>query len=82
VCLGQVGSVNVDVETHITGVEANSGVGVRCDVIEELSDGLCCGVCAFRLFGGNGTERDQHGAVYGASIEEKGADNFLNACDF
>jgi hypothetical protein len=37
----------VDVETHITGVIANSGSGVRCGLIEELSDGLVCGVRAF-----------------------------------
>jgi hypothetical protein len=32
--------VTVDVETHVTGVIADSDIGVRGGVIEELGDGL------------------------------------------
>jgi hypothetical protein len=39
-------------------------------------------VCAFGLFGCDGAESHQHGAVDGASIEKKVSYNFLNAREF
>ena len=37
-CLGcrEIGSITMDVKDHVTGMEANDGVGVGSTIIEEV----------------------------------------------
>ena len=39
--IGEVGGVGMDVEHHVTGVEADNGIGMGGTVVEEVIDGLC-----------------------------------------
>ena len=50
--LGEVGSITVIVQDHVTGVVANDGIGMRCCIVQEVDNGVESGLRGFGLGGG------------------------------
>ena len=65
---GEVGCIAVDVEAHVTGMEANGGVRVRGSVVEQVDCGFGGGFGALGLSGGEAAKGDKHGVVNGSAI--------------
>jgi hypothetical protein len=38
--LGEIGGVAVDLEAHVTGVEAIDSIGMGSTIVQEIGDGL------------------------------------------
>jgi hypothetical protein len=77
----EVRGVRVDDDNHVTGMVVDAGVGMCCDVIEELvacfrdrlgSVGLSCRNCA---------EGSEEGGVDCSSVVEERSDNVLDPFD-
>jgi hypothetical protein len=75
--LREVRGVAVDVENHPAGGVADSGIWMGGTVVEELSYSLSSGFSPFGLGRSESTKGNEHGGVYGASIVEEGANDFL-----
>lgn len=58
----------MDGEYHVTGFVREDSFFLGSDVVKELIDLSHSGLCWGSLFGRDGTEGDQHGAVDGARI--------------
>jgi hypothetical protein len=56
--LTEVGGVRVVPGDHVTGVEADFGVGMGCCIVKEASAGFESGLGSFGLGRGNGAEGD------------------------
>ena len=52
-----------------------------CNVVQELGEGKCSGLCTLGLFCCKGAEGDEHGAVDGTSVVQEGSNNLLYLCD-
>jgi hypothetical protein len=52
--LGEVGSITVIVQDHVAGVIANDNIGIRCNIVQEVDNGVKSGLSGFGLGGGNG----------------------------
>lgn len=80
--LGVVGGVALDLENHVAGVVAKSGVGIGGSVVEKMGCSFGCCLGAAGLGRGERAEGDEHGGVNGAGVEEEGADDCLESSDF
>ena len=46
---GQIGSVTVDLEDHITGDVTDDSIGMGCTIVKEIGAGVGCALGALRL---------------------------------
>ena len=76
---GEIRGVAVNLENHVAGVVADNGIRVRSAVVQELGDGLECGMCSVGLLRGDGSNGSEHGGVNSPCIIEEGSKNFLDA---
>ena len=78
---GTVRGITVEGKSHITGVVADSCIGMSGAVVEEMCECSSGGFSSFGLSGGEVADSYKHGGIDGASIVEECTDGLLEACD-
>lgn len=75
---GEIRGVTLNMECHVAGNEADSGVRVSGAVVEELSYAFqgCFGDVS--LLGGESADGHEHGRIDGAGVEEQSAEHLLD----
>jgi hypothetical protein len=76
---GQIGSVDVNVKDHVTGVDSDGCVRVSGGVVEELMGGASGLFGGVGLGGGDGAEGSAHGGVDGTGVIQEDAHDLLDA---
>jgi hypothetical protein len=69
----------VDIDVYAASIVANDGFCMSGTVVEELGGGFGCGFGASCLSGRESAKGNEHGGVDCASVEQEGADAFMEA---
>ena len=77
----EVGSVSMGIEDHVSGAIYNTFIGIGCNVIKQLRDGIIGAFVGCCLLGANFAECNKYRDVNGARIEQEADNNFLDALD-